>query len=417
MSGICATIQSGKFRSILEAMMEADVSIEDKDQTAILIWHDALRDCDFFGPMKAWQVVNRIPSINILCRKVPYSRVIQRMQGKFPKLYNFMPKTYVLPIQRETLAEELRKKESMFLFKPDSGSLGHGIIVLNSEEDLNHASEKLAVAQEYIDSFLIDGTKFDLRLYVLIASLEPLRVYVYRNGLARFCSEKAEKGTPFSQFTNVSLNSENPDADISEISQLVSDIFPRMAKMGIDIDAIWERIDSVVVSTIIAAHEFLVRSEAVYCPKIGYSRCFHLLGFDILLDKKLNPWVLEVNNRPSLDYYRGKERRMKVGAIRDAIKLACPLQHAQMALSARKWSWTEETWKTFISETPSILEDLEVTRSDVEKNTLFHLAYPSNHPNREEWDKALEYTRKLPLELLHGLKLPESQLLALKSYF
>ena len=247
--------------------------------------------------------------------------------------------------------------------------------------------------------------------------MEPLRIYVYRNGLARFCSEKAEKGTPFSQFTNVSLNSENPDADISEISQLVSDIFPRMEKMGIDIDSLWERIDSAIVSTIIAAHEFLVQSEQVYCPKIGYSRCFHLLGFDILLDKQLNPWILEVNNRPSLDYYRGKERRMKVGAIRDAIKLAAPLQHAQMALSARKWAWTEETWKTFVKETPSILEDMEVIRSDVEKNTLFHLAYPSDHPNRAEWDKALEFTRKLPLEILPGLKLPENQLRSLKSFF
>lgn len=52
MTGIYATIEGGKFRSILEAMLEADVSIEDKESTAMLVWHDSLRECDFFGPLK-----------------------------------------------------------------------------------------------------------------------------------------------------------------------------------------------------------------------------------------------------------------------------------------------------------------------------------------------------------------------------
>lgn len=418
MTGIYATIEGGKFRSILEAMMEADVSIEDKESTAMLVWHDSLKECDFFGPLKPWQVVNRIPSINILCRKCPYTRVIQRMQPSFPNLYNFLPKSFILPIQLQDFLQERKMSGDTYIYKPDGGSKGCGILIFKPTDKFEVPHEnKLAVAQKYIDSYLIDGTKFDLRLYVLIASINPLRIYVYRNGLARFCSEKFETGTAFSQLTNVSLNSENPEADISEISQLVSDIFPRMEAMGVNIEEVWNRIDNAIVSTVIAAHEFLSRSEEIYCPKTGYSRCFHLLGFDILLDRDLNPWILEVNNRPSLDYYRGKERRMKVGAIRDAIKICCPLHHAQMALAARKWSWDKDMWNIFVKETPSILENMELTRRDVEMNTLFHLAYPSNHPNAQEWEKALEMTKKMPLELLPGMKLPENILKSLKSVF
>lgn len=46
------------------------------------------------------------------------------------------------------------------------------------------------VVQQYIDNILIiDNKKFDLRLYVLISSIDPLIVYINDEGLARFCTE------------------------------------------------------------------------------------------------------------------------------------------------------------------------------------------------------------------------------------
>jgi tubulin polyglutamylase TTLL5 len=57
-------------------------------------------------------------------------------------------------------------------------------------QDVNDIPPKeQMVASVYIDNpLLIDGYKFDLRVYVALASINPLRIYMYEDGLARFAT-------------------------------------------------------------------------------------------------------------------------------------------------------------------------------------------------------------------------------------
>lgn len=55
-------------------------------------------------------------------------------------------------------------------------------------EDIN--PQQHCVVQRYLSKpFLIEGLKFDLRIYILVASVDPLRVFIFREGLGRFATE------------------------------------------------------------------------------------------------------------------------------------------------------------------------------------------------------------------------------------
>jgi tubulin polyglutamylase TTLL4 len=49
--------------------------------------------------------------------------------------------------------------------------------------------DKNFLIMEYIyNPHLINGFKYDLRVYVLISCFDPLRVYMYKDGLVRFAT-------------------------------------------------------------------------------------------------------------------------------------------------------------------------------------------------------------------------------------
>ena len=62
---------------------------------------------------------------------------------------------------------------------------------------------------------MLYGHKFDLRLYVVVTSFDPLRVYIYREGLVRFASERysnedlSSEEAKYSHLTNYSINKNN----------------------------------------------------------------------------------------------------------------------------------------------------------------------------------------------------------------
>ena len=69
------------------------------------------------------------------------------------------------------------------------------------------------VAQTYINNpYLIDNLKFDLRIYVLLYGINPLKIYLFDDGLARFAThnyvsaKESDINNLYMHLTNYSIN-------------------------------------------------------------------------------------------------------------------------------------------------------------------------------------------------------------------
>ena len=69
------------------------------------------------------------------------------------------------------------------------------------------------IVQEYLDRpLLVDNKKFDLRIYVLVTSVDPMIAFIADEAMVRFCTEDYEQPSRdnmhkiLQHLTNFSLN-------------------------------------------------------------------------------------------------------------------------------------------------------------------------------------------------------------------
>ncbi|XP_058804939.1 probable tubulin polyglutamylase TTLL2 [Phymastichus coffea] len=266
-----------------------------------LWWKSGGFSLSSYKSLLPWQFINRIPKANSICRKDNLMRHLKCMRKVHGNVYDFSPPGYNLPSEYTRLAADcsrLEKDERTWICKPVGQSQGKGIFLFRKLSDLTYDS--VAVVQRYIENpLLIGGYKFDLRLYVCVPSYRPLAVYLYRDGIARFATEKFSLESiddPFRHLTNFSLNKLGPGyyEKKERVGAGCKWTF-RQLRRYLDQSGyldwlLWQRIASIVTLTVL--------SQAAGIPKS--SNCFEFFGFDILIDDNLKPWLLEVNVSPAL---------------------------------------------------------------------------------------------------------------------
>lgn len=190
-------------------------------------------------------------------------------------------------------------------------------------------NEQLVVSRYVEKPLLVNGLKFDLRLYVVLTSLDPLRIYIYNEGLVRFASEPYRAGAKdnlFCHLTNYSINKKN-DQYVSNSKASENDIGNKwsmsalqkhLEMLGIETNTLWTKIYDALLKTFLS-----VESQLSATGRKGVSgrNCFELYGFDILIDEQLQPWILEVNLSPSLVCDTPLDFHIKANLVVDTFNL------------------------------------------------------------------------------------------------
>lgn len=176
------------------------------------VWGKHLKST-YFKNLKDSQKVNHFPGTFQIGRKDRLWFNLNKMMLKYSKKeFGFIPKTFVLPQDLRYLKlcwEKLGNKEK-WIVKPPASARGTGIRVVHRWSQI--PKKKSVIVQEYLSRpLLIGGSKFDLRLYVFVTSFNPLRIYLYPDGLVRFATVKYNDdinnlSDRFMHLTNYSVN-------------------------------------------------------------------------------------------------------------------------------------------------------------------------------------------------------------------
>lgn len=309
---------------------------EDDDNWDVF-WTDAAVQPEKLAKMKPFQKINHFPGMYALARKNYLAKNLNRIRKVFPKDYNFFPRTWLIPAEYSDLVMQFngKKQNKVFIVKPEASCQGRGIFLTKKIDDFS--LDDRYVVQEYLHRpFLIDNLKFDLRIYVLVAGCDPLRIYLHKEGLARFATENYVKPTSQNlakqcmHLTNYAINknsenfifNEDPKVDNVGHKRSLTSTLAQIAEMGYDTGKLWERIKDIIIKTLCSAQPSLAHTYKACQPDDPYNgMCFELLGFDIILDHKLKPWLLEVNHSPSFSTDSPLDWKIKFEVISEALEL------------------------------------------------------------------------------------------------
>lgn len=224
-----------------------------------LIWDDTRVSVEGISELKSFQRFNHFPAMSEISRKDALAKNILKICKVLPQEFDFVPKTWIMPGDYSNLltyTNEMKKvqQKKTYIMKPSNGAMGHGIKLFRNVEKIS-PSENFII-QEYIPNpYLLDGFKFDLRIYVLVTSCDPLRAFIFNNGLVRLGTEEYQEPNEsnidhlFMHLTNYSVNKRNknhydegdPNGE-SGTKRSLKYLFDYFRRNNIDSSKIWKNI-------------------------------------------------------------------------------------------------------------------------------------------------------------------------------
>ena len=124
--------------------------------------------------------------------------------------------------------------------------------------------------------------------------------------------------------------------------------------------------------------------------------CMELLGFDIMLDDKMKPWLLEVNSSPAMSMDNAVDHLVKPALIKDALSITQfePYQTWLERTRSKQSTKTSNIHQNFFSKRTTAMnkkdEGFSLPPSAAGKKLQVREKYESKHSHSNHQSKKLE---------------------------
>ncbi|XP_067616277.1 probable tubulin polyglutamylase ttll-15 [Eurosta solidaginis] len=238
------------------------------------------------------QIVNHFPGIGFITSKVHLST------AALP----FMPKAFRLPTQKYDFLKYAENNPDLLFVEKHNN---HRFINIRSSSSINLNSSNSFI-QEFIQNpFLVDGHKFDIGVYVVLTSVDPLIIYIYTgDALFRYCLAKYYPFDARDVDKYVVGNNYLPTWKVHSLIKYYTTLggsmqatFDAYVKdQGMNPSEIWLQVEEIIPQTILSKIHEISNKLKMYQSGIF----FELLRFDFIVDDALKVYLMEVNMSPNL---------------------------------------------------------------------------------------------------------------------
>lgn len=230
-------------------------------------------------------IKGEIIKLNWKDKMVEYSNNKKKFSELVPS--DIHPKLYdILLVQDET----------KYFVKPEVGSLGKGIEVLNGKEIKKKYDEKdKIIIQKCVESDLYEGYKYDVRMYYLLIRIKNKIVsYVSVDGKIRIC-EKIDD-----LITNSSLIETGIEKDGLKIKDRIQN----------SVKDFCSREDVVKIYDVIKRMDVCVKDKLRENDSVeGKNDFINMYGVDLIKDNLGKYWLIEINGNPNW-YHKNDNKKL-----------------------------------------------------------------------------------------------------------
>ncbi|XP_019868015.2 tubulin glycylase 3A [Aethina tumida] len=216
-------------------------------------------------------------------------------------------------------------RRNIWIVKPGNKCRGRGIQLVKNLDDVEKLMnlKQKYVVQKYIERpLIIYNTKFDIRQWFLITSVQPLTIWMFREFYLRFSSqifslENFHESLHLTnhavqcKYTNVEQRSkELPDNNMWDCHMFKAYLKTLNASEKYD-QVIYPGMKENIICAMLASQDTMDRRN----------NTFELYGADFMISEDYRPWLIEINCCPDMSFSTSVTSRMCVKVMEDTIKV------------------------------------------------------------------------------------------------